>query len=89
MSGRYALIGHPVAHSLSPRIHAAFGAQCGIALEYGLIDVAPEGFDAAVAAFAKGGGAGLNVTLPFKVDAFDFGNVRLSLHHRLLRSRPV
>jgi len=66
MSGRYALIGHPVAHSLSPRIHAAFGAQCGIALEYGLIDVAPEGFDAAVAAFARGGGAGLNVTLPHK-----------------------
>ncbi len=66
MSGRYALIGHPVAHSLSPRIHAAFGAQCGIALDYGLIDVAPDGFDAAVAAFAKGGGAGLNVTLPHK-----------------------
>jgi shikimate dehydrogenase len=66
MSGRYALIGHPVAHSLSPRIHAAFGAQCGIALEYGLIDVAPEGFDAAVAAFARSGGAGLNVTLPHK-----------------------
>ena len=66
MSGRYALIGHPVAHSLSPRIHAAFGAQCGIALEYGLIDVAPTGFDAAVAAFASAGGAGLNVTLPHK-----------------------
>lgn len=66
MSGRYALIGHPVVHSLSPRIHAAFGEQCGIALEYGLIDVAPDGFDAAVAAFANGGGAGLNVTLPHK-----------------------
>lgn len=66
MSGRYALVGQPVAHSLSPRIHAAFGAQCGIALEYGLIDVAPEDFDAAVAAFARSGGAGLNVTLPHK-----------------------
>jgi len=66
MSGRYALIGHPVAHSLSPRIHAAFGAQCGIALDYGLIDVAPAGFDAAVAAFAQAGGAGLNITLPHK-----------------------
>jgi len=66
MSGRYALVGQPVAHSLSPRIHAAFGAQCGIALEYGLIEVAPQGFDAAVAEFAKGGGAGLNVTLPHK-----------------------
>jgi shikimate dehydrogenase len=66
MSGRYALVGQPVAHSLSPRIHAAFGAQCSIAVEYGLIDVAPDGFDAAVAAFAKAGGAGLNVTLPHK-----------------------
>jgi shikimate dehydrogenase len=66
MSGRYALVGQPVAHSLSPRIHAAFGAQCGIALEYGLIDVAPDDFDAAVAAFARSGGAGLNVTLPHK-----------------------
>jgi shikimate dehydrogenase len=66
MSGRYALIGHPVAHSLSPRIHTAFGAQCGIALEYGLIDAAPDGFDAAVAAFAAAGGMGLNVTLPHK-----------------------
>ena len=66
MSGRYALVGQPVAHSLSPRIHAAFGAQCGIALEYGLIEVAPQGFDAAVVEFAKGGGAGLNVTLPHK-----------------------
>ncbi|WP_397607720.1 shikimate dehydrogenase [Silanimonas sp.] len=66
MSGRYALVGQPVAHSLSPRIHAAFGAQCSIAVEYGLIDVAPHGFDAAVAAFAKAGGAGLNVTLPHK-----------------------
>lgn len=66
MSGRYALIGHPVAHSLSPRIHAAFGAQCGIALDYGLLDVPPDGFDAAVAAFADDGGSGLNITLPHK-----------------------
>ena len=64
MSARYALIGHPVTHSLSPRIHAAFGEQCGIALHYGLIDVPPERFDAAVAAFAAEGGQGLNITLP-------------------------
>jgi shikimate dehydrogenase len=66
MTGRYALIGHPVAHSLSPRIHAAFGEQCGIAVNYGLIDVAPEGFRAAVDAFAADGGQGLNITLPHK-----------------------
>ncbi|HAI58500.1 MAG TPA: shikimate dehydrogenase, partial [Xanthomonadaceae bacterium] len=53
-------------HSLSPRIHAAFGEQCGIAIDYGLIDVAPDGFGEAVAAFAEEGGQGLNVTLPHK-----------------------
>ncbi len=66
MTGRYALIGHPVAHSLSPRIHEAFGELRGIALDYDLIDVAPEGFEAAVAAFTESGGQGLNVTLPHK-----------------------
>jgi len=37
MTERYALIGHPVAHSLSPRIHAAFGEQIGLPVHYGLI----------------------------------------------------
>lgn len=69
MTARYALIGHPVAHSLSPRIHAAFGEQCGIPLRYELIDVPPEGFAAAVAAFEREGGEGLNITLPHKAAA--------------------
>lgn len=66
---RFAVIGHPVAHSLSPRIHAAFGRQAGIALEYLAIDAAPDAFDAALAAFAAEGGAGANVTLPHKARA--------------------
>jgi len=66
MSGPYALIGHPVAHSLSPRIHRAFGEQCGIAFRYELIDVPPKYFEAAVDAFAAEGGQGLNITLPHK-----------------------
>jgi len=69
MTDRYALIGHPVAHSLSPRIHHAFGEQLGIAVDYGLIDAAPEDFIAAAEAFAADGGAGLNVTLPHKTAA--------------------
>lgn len=63
---RFAVIGHPVAHSLSPRIHAQFGRQAGIELEYGAIDAAPGGFAEALAAFAGEGGFGLNVTLPHK-----------------------
>jgi len=71
---RYAVIGHPVAHSLSPRIHAAFARQTGIALEYTAIDAAPESFDAVLAAFAAEGGAGANITLPHKTRAAQICN---------------
>ena len=66
MNERYAVIGHPVAHSLSPRIHAAFARQQGIAMEYVAIDAGPDGFEAALAGFTAGGGQGANITLPFK-----------------------
>jgi shikimate dehydrogenase len=64
MGKRYAVFGHPVSHSLSPRIHAAFARQAGIDLSYVAID-APD-FDAALAAFD---GDGANVTLPHKAAA--------------------
>ena len=60
-ASRFALLGHPVSHSLSPRIHAAFARQTGIDMLYEAIDT--EDFDAALAAFD---GAGANVTLPHK-----------------------
>ncbi len=67
---RFAVFGHPVAHSLSPRIHAAFGRQTGIALDYTAIDATPAEFAAALEAFAADGGRGANVTLPLKEAAF-------------------
>jgi shikimate dehydrogenase len=63
---RYAVIGHPVAHSLSPRIHALFAAQTGERLSYERIDATPERFADSVHEFLAGGGSGLNVTLPHK-----------------------
>jgi len=64
MSKKFAVIGHPVSHSLSPRIHRAFARQTEIALEYGAIDA--EDFDQALRAFTDAGGVGANVTLPHK-----------------------
>lgn len=61
MPKHYALFGHPVAHSLSPRIHAAFARQAGVDMDYTAIDA--EDLEAALAAFD---GDGANVTLPHK-----------------------
>jgi shikimate dehydrogenase len=67
----YAVIGHPVAHSQSPFIHAAFAAQTGEPVAYDRIDCGPDGFDAAVRRFAADGAGGCNVTVPFKFSAAD------------------
>lgn len=66
---RYAVFGHPVAHSKSPQIHRAFAHQLGLALRYDAIDVAPGDLAAALSRFAHDGGVGANVTLPLKAEA--------------------
>lgn len=66
---RYAVFGQPIAHSLSPRIHAAFAAQFDIALDYRAIEAGRDAFAPALAAFTRDGGRGANVTLPLKEDA--------------------
>ncbi len=62
----FAVIGHPIEHSLSPRIHAAFAAQTGIYLHYAAIDATSESFARRLADFAAAGGRGANITLPLK-----------------------
>jgi len=66
---RYAVIGNPVAHSLSPRIHRQFAEQTGESLSYERIEAPLDGFAATVSDFLEGGGRGCNVTLPFKGEA--------------------
>jgi shikimate dehydrogenase len=70
MRSRYALIGNPVAHSRSPSIHVAFARDARQDLDYGLIEAPLDGFERAVAKFRREGGLGLNVTVPFKENAF-------------------
>lgn len=66
----YVVFGNPVAHSLSPAIHAAFARQSGARIHYQPVLVPPGGFAAALDRFQSLGGRGANVTLPFKGDAF-------------------
>lgn len=66
MTAKYAVFGHPVAHSLSPRIHAWFAREEGVDMDYVAIDAAPEDFAAAIHTFGAIGGQGANITLPHK-----------------------
>ncbi|MEB0136722.1 shikimate dehydrogenase [Actimicrobium sp. CCC2.4] len=67
---RYAVIGHPVAHSKSPDIHAAFARQTGQILTYEKLLAPLDDFAGSVRALIAAGGRGANVTVPFKLDAF-------------------
>ena len=71
-NARFAVIGQPVAHSLSPHIHKAFARQWSVDLHYSKIEIAPEALADFLAAFADQGGKGLNVTLPYKQAVLPF-----------------
>lgn len=68
---RYAVVGHPIAHSRSPVIHQLFARQTGQNLSYEAIEAPPDAFETAVRGFGAAGGKGLNITVPHKGAAFD------------------
>lgn len=76
MTDRYAVIGNPIAHSKSPLIHAEFARQTGQDLSYSALLALLDGFEAAARLFLLEGGRGMNVTVPFKQDAWRFATRR-------------
>lgn len=79
----FAVVGNPIAHSRSPAIHHEFGQQLNIALRYETLLAPVEAFPATVESFFRDGGRGLNVTLPFKEEAFALARDHLSEPARL------
>ncbi|USI28793.1 shikimate dehydrogenase [Alteromonas macleodii] len=73
---KFAVFGNPIAQSLSPTIHQMFAEQVGEKISYEKILAPVDGFvDAANAFLAQEGAVGCNVTMPFKLDAFNLAKV--------------
>ncbi|MBB5211787.1 shikimate dehydrogenase [Microbulbifer hydrolyticus] len=71
---KYAVIGNPIKQSMSPDIHAAFANETGQDMEYGKLFAEVDGFKGVVDQFFADGARGLNVTAPFKLDAFEYAD---------------
>jgi len=72
MTDRYAVIGNPIAQSKSPLIHSAFAQVTGQDIHYTQLLSPLDAFVQTVDAFRAAGGRGMNVTAPFKLDAFAY-----------------
>lgn len=79
---RYVVMGNPIGHSKSPRIHTLFAAQTGQAMRYEAMLVPLDGFAQSLARFQQDGGKGANVTVPFKEEAWRSVSTRGALAER-------
>lgn len=70
MSKVFAVVGNPIEHSRSPELHHAFAEKIGIHLNYSKRLAPLDGFNQNIQAFFQAGGLGLNITVPFKEQAF-------------------
>ena len=71
----YAVAGNPISHSKSPAIHKRFAEQANQKMHYGRLQPALDQFKTAAQSFFAAGGKGMNVTVPFKLDAQTLADV--------------
>ena len=76
MLDQYAVFGNPISHSRSPFIHDCFARQQNQQMQYRAIEVALDSFAQAVSQFLQAEGKGLNVTVPFKEQAWSLAEQR-------------
>ena len=68
---KYGVIGNPIEHSLSPAIHAQFAKQIGLSVSYEKILAPLDGFTSTAKNFISSGALGFNITIPFKIEAYN------------------
>lgn len=85
----YAVLGHPIHHSMSPQIHAAFAAQTDQELRYIAIDVAPADLEATLGRLPQEGFSGVNITVPHKETAWAYAKQHGTLSERAAMAGAV
>lgn len=82
MTDLYAVFGNPINHSKSPNIHRQFAEQTGQDMHYNKQLVNEGEFESTAQEFFAQGGKGLNITVPFKLNAFAFAQKRTARAER-------
>ncbi len=85
----YAVLGHPIHHSMSPQIHTAFAAQTGQALRYSAIDIAPADLESTLKRLPEESFRGVNITVPHKEAAWSFAKQHGTLSERAAMAGAV
>jgi shikimate dehydrogenase (EC 1.1.1.25) len=85
VTDRYAVIGNPIAHSKSPFIHTAFARQTAQDITYERLLAPLDGFNVTLQQFQDAGGRGVNVTVPFKEEAWQLAD-KFTARARLARA---
>ncbi len=81
---KYAVLGNPIAHSKSPFIHKMFAEETAQDMVYGTLLCPLDEFSKTVTEFKNQGGNGLNITVPFKEQAYRYANIRTKRAERAL-----